>query len=96
MRDCSSPLAIYAQNGANARRQSPARVRRRGGGSGLTWALDPSLTEVLSGGQAREAVDVWSAWRGGLVPSPEDRFMTVMFYAQDGASFPLESAQEGM
>lgn len=94
--DRSSPLVIYAQRGRDAGRKSPALVCRRGEGGGLTCPLDPSLAEVLSVGQALEAIEVWSAWRGGLVPSPEDRFRTVMFYSQHGAFFPLESDREGM
>jgi hypothetical protein len=51
---------------------------------------------VLSVALAREAIQVWSAWRDGLTPSPEDRFKTVMFFSQHGAFFPLESDREGM
>jgi len=94
--DRSSPLVIYAQNGANAGRRSPALVCRRGEGSGPTCPLDPSMTEVLGVTQAREVIEVWSSWRGGDVPSPEDRFRAVLFYSQHGAFFPLESHQEGM
>jgi hypothetical protein len=94
--DRSHPLVIYAQHGANAGRKSPALVCPRSQGGGLTCPLDPSLSEVLSVEQAREAIEVWSAWRGGLSPSPEDRFRTVMFFAQHGAFFPLESDREGM
>jgi hypothetical protein len=94
--DRSHPLVIYAQHGADAGRKSPAVVCPRSEGGSLTCPLDPSLTEVLSVGQAREAIEVWSAWRGGLTPSPEDRFNTVMFYSRHGAFFPLESDREGM
>ena len=64
--------------------------------SSLTCPLDSSLSEVLSVAQAREAIEVWSAWRGGLTPSAEDRFNAVMFYSRHGAFFPLESDREGM
>lgn len=91
-----APLVIYAQHGADAGRKSPALVCPRGEGSSLTCALDPSLSEVLSVEQAREAIEVWSAWRRGLIPSPEDRFNTVMFYSRHNTFFPLESDREGM
>jgi hypothetical protein len=94
--DPSYPLVIYAQHGADAVRKSPAVVCPRSEGGSLTCPLDPSLSEVLSVEKAREAIEVWSAWRGGLTPSPEDRFSTVMFYSRHGAYFPLESDREGM
>jgi hypothetical protein len=90
------PLVIYAQNGADAGRKSPALICQRSEGGSLTCPLDPSLSEVLSVEKARDAIEVWSAWRGGLAPSPEDRFRTVMFFSQHGAYFPLETDREGM
>jgi hypothetical protein len=92
----SDPLVIYAHLGADAGRKSPALICPRSEGGSLACPLDPSLSEVLSVGQAREAIEVWSAWRGGLTPSPEDRFRTVMFYSQHNAFLPLESDREGM
>jgi hypothetical protein len=92
----SHPLVIYAQNGADAARNSPALICPRSGGGSLACPLDPSLSEVLSVEQARDAIAVWSAWRGGLTPLPEDRFRTVIFFSQHGAYFPLESDREGM
>ena len=94
--DPSSPLVIYAQGGAEAARTSPAVVCRRSEESGPACPLDPSLTEVLGVEQAREAMEVWSSWRGGVVPSPEERFRAVLFYAQQGAFLPLETDREGM
>jgi hypothetical protein len=94
--DPSRPLIIYAQRGADAGRKNPALVCPRGEGDSLTCPLDPTLSEVLSVRQAREAMEVWSAWRGGLSPSPEDRFKTVMFFSQYGTFVPLESDREGM
>lgn len=94
--DPSHPLVIYAQNGAGARRDSPARVCPRDKGAESTCPLDPSLSEVLRVEQAREAIRVWSAWRGDLTPSPWDRFNTVMFFSIHGAFFPLETDREGM
>lgn len=94
--DPSHPLVIYAKDGVDAGRRSPAVICPRDDGGSLECPLDPSLTEVLSVAQAREAMEVWSAWRGGLTPSPEDRFNAVMFYSRHGAFFPLESDREGM
>jgi len=94
--DRSHPLVIYAQHGTDAGRKSPAVVCSRGEGGSRTCPLDSSLSEVLNVEQARDAIAVWSAWRGGLTPSPEDRFRTVMFFSQHGAFFPLETDREGM
>jgi hypothetical protein len=94
--DPSRLLIIYAQRGSDAERKSPALVCPGSGGESLTCPLDPTLSRVLSVGQAREAIEVWSAWRVGLTPSPEDRFKTVMFFSQYGTFFPLESDREGM
>ncbi len=94
--DPSAPLVIYALGGAKAARKSPARVCPRAEASGSSCALDPSLTEVLGVAQAREVLEVWSSWRGGEVPSPEDRYRAVLFFSQHGAFFPLETDREGM
>ncbi len=94
--DRSHPLAIYAENGANSGRDSRARVCARGEGGGSTCPVDPTLLEVLSVEQAREAIRVWSAWRPDLVPSPWDRFNAVMFFAIHGTFYPLETDREGM
>ncbi len=94
--ELSRPLIIYAQHASDAGRKSPALVCPRSEGESRTCPLDPTLSEVLSVRQAREAIEVWSAWRDGLTPSPEDRFKTVMFFSQYGTFFPLESDREGM
>lgn len=94
--DRSHPMAVYAQNGADAGRASPALVCPRGEEGSPACPVDPSLSEVLSVEQAREAIRVWSEWRGGLTPSPEERFRAVMFSSQHGAFLPLETDREGM
>jgi hypothetical protein len=94
--DPSHPLVIWAEKGSDAGRNSRALICPRGENSGLACPLDPSLSQVLSVAQAREAIRVWSAWRGGLTPSPQDRFNTVLFFSQHGAFFPLDSDREGM
>ncbi len=94
--DRSSPLVLYAQKGTDAGRNSPALVCPRGDEASLTCPLDASLSEVLSVGKAREAMEVWSEWRGGPTPSPEERFRAVMFFSQHNAFLPLETDREGM
>jgi len=92
----SYPLVIYAQQGANAERKSPALVCPRNEEGGRICPLDSSLSVVVSVQQTSEAIDIWSSWRRGLTPSPEERFRTVMFFALHGAFLPLESDREGM
>jgi hypothetical protein len=92
----SEPLVIYAQHGADGGEDSRALVCPRNEGGSLTCSADLSLSEVLSVDQAREAIEVWSAWRGGVTPTPAERFKTVMFFAKYAAFLPLETDREGM
>jgi hypothetical protein len=92
----SHPLVVYAQGGSTARQNSPALICPRGEGRDLKCPIDASLTEVVSVEQARDAIVVWSAWRRGLTPTPEERFRAVMFFSQTGAHLPLETDREGM
>ena len=49
---------------------------------GLEYFLEVDL--------AREAVEVWSQWRDGATPTPEDRFAAVTHYAVYDAYLPVE------
>lgn len=94
--DRSSPLILYAQNGTDSGLDSQAMACRRGEGGGSGCPLDPSLSEVLSVSQAREAIEVWSSWRGGRVPSPYERFAAVIFFARYSVFLPAEPDRDGM
>jgi hypothetical protein len=39
---------------------------------------------------AKEAVVVWSEWRGGAVPTIDDKLMAVSHYASHDAYLPLD------
>jgi hypothetical protein len=93
--DRSEPLIIYAEGGADGGESSRALVCPRSEGGSLTCSVDPSLSEVLSVEQAREAIEVWSAWRG-VTPTPAERFRSVMFFAKYAAFLPPETDREGM
>ena len=95
-RDSADPLILYAQLGADGEESGRAMVCPRSEGGGPTCSVDPSLTEVLSVEQAREAIEVWSAWRGGVTPTLAERFRSVMFFARYAAFLPLETDREGM
>jgi hypothetical protein len=47
----------------------------------------PYLLEVAL---AREAVEVWAAWRPGQTPSLDDKVAAVIYYAQNDAWLPVE------
>lgn len=94
--DRSDPLVIYAQGGADGGENSRALICLRSEGGSSTCSVDPSLSEVLSVEQAREAIEVWSSWRGGVTPTSAERFKSVMFFAKHAAFLPLETDREGM
>jgi hypothetical protein len=39
---------------------------------------------------AREAIDVWRNWRGGRVPSLDEKLEGVTYYAENDAWLPAE------
>jgi len=47
----------------------------------------PYLLEVTL---AREAVEVWAAWRPGQTPSLDDKVAAVLYYAQNDAWLPVD------
>jgi hypothetical protein len=47
----------------------------------------PYLLEVAL---AREAIEVWQKWRGGRVPTLEDKVAAVAYYARNDAFLPVE------
>lgn len=48
------------------------------------------LRYLLEVGIAREAIDVWKAWRPGQTPSLDDKLAAVIYYAQNDAWLPVE------
>lgn len=54
-------------------------------------ALPPAaegLSYLLEVAVAREAVEVWKAWRPGREPTPEDMLAAVTYYAENDAWLP--------
>jgi hypothetical protein len=47
----------------------------------------PYLLEVAL---AREAIDVWKAWRPGQTPSLDEKVAAVIYYAQNDAWLPVD------
>lgn len=50
--------------------------------SGMRYLLEVPL--------AREAIKVWSDWRGGRNPSSDDKAKAVIYYAEHDAYMPTE------
>src|SRR5689334_6825135 len=65
---------IYAEGGSDAQPMARAVVCPGDEQGALTCPRDPALSEVLTVQLAREAVAVWSAWRGGRAPGPQEKF----------------------
>ena len=66
-------------------------------GSGCSEAVDRSspssavgLRYLLDVRLAREAIEVWQAWRPGQTPSLEDKLQALTFYAEHDAWLPVE------
>jgi hypothetical protein len=55
------------------------------------WVESPShpgFRLVLEVSIAREVLEVWSAWRSGATPSPEQAVEAILFYATNDAYLP--------
>ena|SRR5688572_29986912 len=88
----ASPV-IFAEGGPGASPSARAVVCPGDEEGTLTCPQDPTLSEVLMVQLAKEAIEVWAAWRGGKKPSRRDKFDAVMFYSQHDAFVPI--ADEG-
>jgi len=51
-------------------------------------SVTPELPYLLEVSLAREAIDVWQAWRPGRAPTLEDRLEAVVYYAENDAWLP--------
>jgi hypothetical protein len=53
---------------------------------------DPAMSDfdyLLEVGLAREAIEIWSAWRGGRLPTDEEGCEAVIHYAKHDAYLPV-------
>lgn len=80
-------LTIYAESwDANA--EAVAAMEPDDGSTPFEVA---GMTHGLEARLAKEAIEVWSAWRDGTVPTSEDRVAAVVHYATHDAYLPVES-----
>ena len=54
------------------------------------------LSYLLGVEAAEDAMEVWSAWRGGRQPTPEELCEAVVFYALHDAYLPTEEMEEAV
>jgi hypothetical protein len=80
---------IFAEGGPDASASARAIVCPGDDEGTLVCPQDHALTEVLMVELAREAIQVWSEWRGGKTPNREDKLAAVMFYSQHDAFIPV-------
>ena len=78
---------IYAESTSPTARAVVAA--EPGDGSGPPAAAGP--TYLLEVNAAREAIDVWRAWRPGRAPTLDDKVAAVTYYAENDAWLPIES-----
>jgi hypothetical protein len=71
---------IYAESAAPTAEAIVASGREQA--APLPYLLEVSL--------AREAVEVWKAWRPGQTPSLDDEVTAVIYYARNDAWLPVE------
>jgi hypothetical protein len=88
--DRIEPPCIFAEGGPEAAPVARALVCPGDEAASLACPLDATLSYVLMVQHAKECIEVWSAWRGGRRPTPQDKFAAVMYYARKDAWLPLE------
>lgn len=77
---------IYAESASPTARAVVAAEPRDG-------SLPPSaagLAYLLEVDEAREAIEVWRAWRPGSAPTLDDTVAAVTYYAVNDAWLPVE------
>lgn len=81
---------IFAEGGSGAAPGARALVCPSNEAGSFICPDDATLSYVLMVQQAKECVEVWSEWRGGRQPNPQEKFAAVMFYSRHDAWLPLE------
>jgi hypothetical protein len=88
--DRFEPPCIFAVGGPDALPTAPAIVCPSDEEGSFVCPQDPDLSYVLQVQQAKECIEVWSAWRGGRRPTSRDKFAAVMYYSRNDAWLPVE------
>lgn len=77
---------IFAESAAASARAVVAAE----GEDGSPPATAAGLRYLLEVSVAREAIEVWRAWRPGRTPSLEDKLAAVLYYAEHDAWLPVD------
>ena len=77
---------IYAESATPTARAAVATEPEDGAPPTAAAGL-PYLLEIAA---AREAIEVWKAWRPGQAPSLDDKLEAVIYYAENDAWLPVE------
>jgi hypothetical protein len=88
--DAFAPLIIYTKNGSRGLPNEAAMVCPDDETASRACPEDPTLSHFLMVQLAREAIEVWSAWRGGRTPTKEEKLAAVKFYSCHDAYLPVE------
>ncbi|WP_158717312.1 DUF7716 domain-containing protein [Streptomyces sp. NRRL F-4474] len=53
--------------------------------------VDPNLRYLLEVQLAKDVIETWSEWRNGTVPTVEEMFAAISYYAEWDSYIPVES-----
>ena len=84
--DFTDDETIYAESPAASAQAVVAPEPENASGAAAVAGL-PYLLEVAT---AREAIEVWRAWRPGQAPTLDDKLAAVIYYAEHDAWLPIE------
>ena len=85
-------LTLFAPASRPLSAGSPGLVAAEGD-EPVQGVADKELGHLLEVELAREAIEVWSAWRNGQAPTREERVAAVIFYADYDTYLPAEPAE---
>ena len=86
--DQYNPACLFAEGGPDALPEARAMICS--GDDSLVCPQDNAMSYVLMLQLAKEAIVVWSDWRGNATPTSQDKFAAVMFYSRHDAYLPLD------
>jgi hypothetical protein len=84
--DFEDDQTIYAES-ATPTARAAVEVEPEDGTAPSAAADLPYLLEIAA---AREAIEVWKAWRPGQAPSLDDKLAAVIYYAENDAWLPVD------
>jgi hypothetical protein len=85
--DLDGEHTIYAVRGPDRDASSPAVAALEPDDGSLPAGAE-GMAYVLEVADAREVLDVWSQWRDGREPTPDERVCAILYYARNDAHVP--------